>query len=245
MGAEATERNPFLSGIPMASGVRAASGLRIVFGLSGFPSIPKRQVFMVMRISRLPLLALALVLAGCSTADRLNPFSSSASSLPPCPRLAVLDDVDRLTVFRDGPGRDVTDILFEARILGVRGECRHGDGRVAVETDISFEALRGPADLGRQAQIRYFVAVVDPQRQILNKRIFEVVVAFPPNADRGVVTDQLQQMIPLTAGRSAAAYTVAFGLQLDADQLDYNRGEAERLSPPRPPVSPLPAGTLP
>lgn len=188
--------------------------------------------------SSFPTLALVVavmaVLAGCSSAERLNPFAAG-KPLPPCPRLVLLDDLDRMTVFRDGPGRDLTDVEFEARIVRVGGQCSYSENAIEMETDVFFAARRGPADQSRTAEFSYFAAILDDERKVLQKSIFGVGVNFPPNLDEGSLVDSLRQRIPREAGQTGDDFTVVFGLQLTAEQLEYNRAE-EGGAPPVPRV---------
>ncbi len=43
--------------------------------------------------------------------------------LAACPQAKVLSEPAELTRFREGPGRDLTDVSFKASILRVVGEC--------------------------------------------------------------------------------------------------------------------------
>ena len=58
--------------------------------------------------------ALALGLAACG--ESINPFSKDVIDVG-CPSaIGALKEAEELTRFRDGPGRDLTDVRFEARI---------------------------------------------------------------------------------------------------------------------------------
>ncbi|MBV8167866.1 MAG: hypothetical protein JO021_13815, partial [Alphaproteobacteria bacterium] len=61
------------------------------------------------------LLALGAALDGCRQRDDVG--------APPCPRVAVLADASHMAVYRDGPGRELTDIRYEADLARISGEC--------------------------------------------------------------------------------------------------------------------------
>ena len=80
-----------------------------------------------------------LTLVGCK--------SRTDAGAPPCPKVAVLADASHMTVFRDGPGRDLTDVQFEADLGRIRGECIYNRSSTNVKVDMKLvvSALRGPA----------------------------------------------------------------------------------------------------
>src|SRR5579885_711191 len=81
----------------------------------------------VLSFSALPLL---LALSGCGGDN-----ASNAALLPPCPRPVLLDDAADLTQFRP-TGRDITDMVLNARITGLNGACKPG-GRSQLATSVT------------------------------------------------------------------------------------------------------------
>jgi hypothetical protein len=68
-----------------------------------------------------------------------------------------------------------------------------------------------------------FLAVTDGDT-ILDKRIYPLHVVFPPNVDRLVLRSEEQSLVlPVSPGRSGAAYTILIGFQLTPDELEQNR----------------------
>src|SRR5579871_3786751 len=99
------------------------------------------------------LLSVAAVLDGCS-----NKVADPGA--PPCPRVALLADAAHMAVFRNGPGRDLTDIVYEADLGRITGQCVYtrDKSRVTVEMKLPITAKRGPADRDHEAALPYFVA---------------------------------------------------------------------------------------
>ena len=149
---------------------------------------------MFFRLSTLCLLLPVLLLAGCSS--NKNAFA------PACPRAAILADAADLLRYRDGGGRDLTDLVLSARILGVSGDCKPGETsrQLATQMQVTFEVTRGPAMGQRDVDMMLFVAVSD-QDQILDKKLFPVHVVFPSNVEirRGLCADR---RVPTDAGRT-------------------------------------------
>jgi hypothetical protein len=159
--------------------------------------------------------ALPLLLAGCSSW-----FESEDA--PPCPRAALVDGAEQVVRFA-GEGRTPEDVAFEARILGVGGECEFTDEqrRVIVDMALRIEGARGPALAGEQAPLSYFVAVVDPEGQVLAREEFTTEI--PLEEDRAIISEELEPEIPLLEGRRAASYTIFVGLVVTEEELAANR----------------------
>ena len=174
----------------------------------------------------IPVRAAAIVLlgvAGCTVFQEEEPP-------PPCPRVSILGDAAALTKFRPGPGRDLTDVLYEGVVSGVTGSCAYADDgkranrALSMKVALVIEAARGPANRDGRAPFPYFVGITDSSRNVLNKQRFSVTVVFPGNRTRLVVTDTPVVLeIPVKAGQSRQDLTVVVGFQLSRAELEYNR----------------------
>ena len=143
---------------------------------------------------------------------------------PPCPRVRMLADTANLVDFR-GPGRDLTDVAFEAEITGVDAVCDYNKARteVTVTTKISLIGTRGPATPGAAAlEVPFYVAITDVAENIIAKETFGSKLEFQQSRRRIGVVEEISQKIPL-AGRRPSEYEILVGLQLNADQLEFNR----------------------
>lgn len=172
-----------------------------------------------MRVSSRTLfvLALALVLSGCGS----NWFKRKEPL--PCPAGSIVKDASRKVAYRDGPGRDITDVLFEASLPRVLLSCSYDDRGVEVTTVLTIVAARGPANTTRRADVTYFAAIIDPDGKIVAKSEFQSVLQFPVNIDRGSTSEELVQRIPLRKDVPADDYTIALGFQLNREELEANR----------------------
>ena len=159
--------------------------------------------------------ALPFVLAGCS-----NWFSEEKA--PPCPGAALVDGADRVVRYA-GEGTSEQDIAFEARILGIGGECEFTDEppRVTVDMRLRIEGARGPALETDDAPLSCFVAIVDPEGRVLASEEFET--AIPLEDEQAIIAEELEQDIPLPEGRRASSYTVFVGLVVTPEELAANR----------------------
>lgn len=166
-----------------------------------------------------PVLATALAftgLAGCGM------FGSKQAQFD-CPETAAVGDATLLNKFRPGPGRDLTDVQYQVRLVDVNSQCRYDSKGVDVQMRAGFALELGPANGGRNATYEFFVAITDPNNEIVAKRNFTTPITFPANIGYIEHLEELQQRIPLPKGGSAADYKIIVGLQLTADELEYNR----------------------
>jgi hypothetical protein len=173
-----------------------------------------------MRLSVTTIVLATLALSGCSV------FNTEKQALPPCPRVSVLAEASKLTQFRAGVGRDVTDVEVQAQFASYSGSCEYNrDTRtMTISMQVGIDAQRGPAARGRDVDIAYFIAIPTFYPKPEAKAVFPVALKFPQDTDRVRYTDEKVEItIPIAKLADLAKYEVFVGLQLDSQQLDYNR----------------------
>jgi hypothetical protein len=170
----------------------------------------------------LPAATAALLLAGC-TGDPVNPATV-------CPQGLILADAGEATIFREGAGRDLTDISAHVRIADVVVDCKRDRRLVTVDLQIAIAAERGPANRSGRQDVGYFVAVVDPQGNVMNRQTFNVAFAWPENRVRVGTVEDIEPRIQVESPDKAPSYQIWVGLLLDEEQLRWNRsgGAARR-----------------
>lgn len=156
---------------------------------------------------------LALLAAGCSSSPGV-----------PCPRVAIVPDLGAIAKFGAGPGREVQDIDYGARMLAASVSCAENKkkGGLEVTTKLGVSAVRAKPDI-RKGQVTYFIAIVDRREAILAKRDFVIDLLFPPSQIRVEITEEHDEFIPLPKDRSGGDYGILFGFQLTPEELQYNR----------------------
>jgi len=159
-------------------------------------------------------------LSSCSMFDNSTQF--------PCPAVGIPRETATLTRFRDGPGRDLTDVIFDAGIQNAKIDCTYSSKGVAIDLGVVLGAERGPAASAHTATVPYFIAIVDPNRNILAKEVFTATLTFPPNVSQAAVMDETQETIPLPKNKSAETYGIVIGMQLTPDEVEYNRNKILR-----------------
>jgi len=147
-----------------------------------------------------------------------------------CPEYLVLADAATVTKFRDGPGRDLVDVNYDGEITGLQLGCESNidkktkTGSMDIDVTLVFSATRGPANQTRKARFDYFISVVNPQQEILDRKGDHLVVTFPGNNTRVQFASKPVFMeLPITAIWPISYYRIFVGLKLTRDELRFNR----------------------
>ena len=139
-----------------------------------------------------------------------------------CPGVEVLQDLGELVRFRPGSGRDATDVLIEAWVDGVGGQCFLDGNELLVDINVRLGIRRGPAADTRKAKIGYLVAITDLNRNVLSRQPFEAMFPFS-NRNTILFEDTLDLRIPLRPGQQTNGFLIYVGLELSKSELAYNR----------------------
>lgn len=159
---------------------------------------------------------LPLALASCSVFEK--------KVIPPCPPIYILGDAGKLTKFRPGPGRDLTDVEFEAEITGYQGGCKYDEKGALVDLQVSFTVKRGPGNSAKQAEFSYFAAIPYFYPSAEAKADFPVTVTFPEGTNYARYTDEeVVLRIPVKDKEVIDKYEVYLGFQTTQEELERNR----------------------
>lgn len=180
------------------------------------------------RWPKLTTLALTVaVLGGCETAGL--PFMEKAVVLQ-CPDYFILEDAAAITEFRDGPGRDITDVVFKAQIAEMQLGCLTDidkdtdSGKMVIDISPIVGAEMGPANTSETAKVPYFVIVTDPNKEILYREELSLNVSFRGNNTQIVILAPPTSVeIPITPTIRNNYYRIYSGFDLTREQVEYNR----------------------
>ena len=143
---------------------------------------------------RLPfyLSALLLPLFGCGPGR--NEFA------PLCPTARLIPALADLTRYAGpGPGHDLTDLILQARVSAVNGQCKAGDDSsiLPATVTVTISVQRGPAMQGREADVPVFLAVTEGDA-IRDKKVFPVTHRV--SVERRPPADEQRRYRPEPAG---------------------------------------------
>ena len=170
---------------------------------------------------RLAILAAPLLLGACETLKSLD-FNPKPELPPPCPRAVVGEDAGRLTRF-NGAGKEPANIVFEAEIADLTGSCSYDGDTINVDLQVQLIAGRGPAGTEDKAKFNYFVAVARTDKTVLSRDAFDTAIDLPADRARNQTVEELEQTIPLSKGETGANLVIVVGIEMTADELEFNR----------------------
>jgi hypothetical protein len=151
----------------------------------------------------------------------------------PCPYVKVLYDAARYVELKDNHPSTAA-VGFTGEINGLSSACEYkNDQPIRVQTRLLFALGRGPQAQGRQKTYRYWIAVTDRNRAVLQKEYFDLPVTFPEGQDRVTKTeDVLGIVIPRADIKvSGANFEVLVGFDVTPDMAAFNRqGERFRVN---------------
>src|SRR5258705_3466405 len=182
---------------------------------------------------RLPLLMLLLPLmqlAGCQPLGLSSPSPDElvADTGPICPSTAVLSDAVIVTKLKPGTQAalpNAASIVFTAEMSQAKLDCDYDRSQNKLSVDINFavKAARGPAAMGPDPQVDFFVAVVDADNNILSKIVYHGQADLGGKATNIYTQNVRNFPVPLGMDKRPYDVEIVTGFQLTPDELAYNR----------------------
>jgi len=166
---------------------------------------------------------LVLVLAGCGGKSSKEDIASNY-----CPTPLTVQDASHLTRFKDGPGRDPRDIVFEADIGGASVACSVSKNQLQVDLTVRVAATAGPSVAPGQTRVPYFVRVIGPSGGVAQGQDFYADFKLSAASPRGASQEELTLRLPFNKSDDLGGYRVAVGLKPTPEELDYNRRAVAR-----------------
>jgi hypothetical protein len=143
----------------------------------------------------------------------------------PCPYVKVLYDAARYVEMKEGRP-SASRAGFTGEIQGLSSACEYKNEQpIHVQARLLFEFGRGPQAGASAHTYRYWVAVTDRNRAVLDKQYFDVPVSFPAGHDRVTKTeDVLGIVIPRADIKvSGANFEVLVGFDVTPEMAAFNR----------------------
>jgi hypothetical protein len=143
----------------------------------------------------------------------------------PCPYVKVLYDAARYIEMKAGRPA-ASQAAYTGEIDGLSSACEYKNEQpIRVQTRLLFALGRGPQAAGRAHTYRYWIAVTDRNRAVLQKEYFDLPVSFPAGEDRVTKTeDVLGIVIPRADIKvSGANFEVLIGFDVTPEMAAFNR----------------------
>jgi hypothetical protein len=150
----------------------------------------------------------------------------------PCPFVKVLYDAARYVELKDNVEK-FSAVGYTGEIQNLSSVCQYkGADPIHVQMEVLFELGRGPEAEGSSKTYRYWVAVTDRNRDVIDKTYFNLPVSFPAGQDRVLYTDTLKGItIPRASAKvSGANFELLVGFDVTPDMVAFNR-DGKRFKP--------------
>jgi outer membrane protein OmpA-like peptidoglycan-associated protein len=140
-----------------------------------------------------------------------------------CPPVQIAVPADRL-----GHNNEAGELRFVAVMDELISSCRQADDNLEVEITFTMSAERGPAFDDEELDVTYFLATVDPNRDIVDKQILSVRLDLGDDKALSALSETVTLSLPAATEASGANYSLYLGFQPDQQP-----GQREaRASPP-------------
>ena len=131
-----------------------------------------------------------------------------------------------MTKFAEGRGRDLTDVLWTAEIIGVNSKCEYVENGIVLDTPMVVRVEKGPALNRNEISLPMFIALTRTNAKMIDKARFDLRVVFK---DGSSVVDHYDTIpgsfLQPDDGKDGSYYETIIGFQLSPSQLRYNRSQ--------------------
>lgn len=140
-----------------------------------------------------------------------------------CPPPLQVQDADRLTHFRVGPGRDPRDIAYQAAITASGTTCELARTQMTVNLIIRISAEAGPSVDQDATRVPYFVRVLNATGNVVQSQEFTADFHLSAAHPRGASQEELVLRLPYAKISDLGGYQIAIGLKPTREELEYTR----------------------
>jgi hypothetical protein len=142
------------------------------------------------------------LLAGCA--------GETADVAFACPPAQIAVPADRV-----GVANEAGELRYVIAITDLLSQCQRADDEIEVQLSFKLIAQRGPAFETSPVPATYFVATMDPNREIVAKRVMTTQLVLVTGETQGGVLEELIIRLPVSTDVSGANYSLYLGLQPD------------------------------
>ncbi|WP_374512989.1 Tat pathway signal sequence domain protein [Brevundimonas sp.] len=154
---------------------------------------------------------------------RIAPLRRRAAA-GPCPYVKILYDAARY-VELGGDRVTAANVGYTGEIEGLVSDCMYqGDDPITVQTRVLFNLGRGPLAQGNGRTYRYWIAVTERNRAVLDKVYFDLPVTFEGDERTTSVTQDQTIVIPRANDTiSGDNFEILVGFEVTPEMAEFNR----------------------
>lgn len=167
-------------------------------------------------------------LAGCASNDK--------EKEPPrlCPQTAIVRDLQQVFDY-GGNEPNEKELVAVAALRDLKGDCSYNDKGADVKFTLYLAAAKGPRLGGNQISLPFFVALLNPAGEIVQKNMLTTTFTFSGSDKRTEKEEEMHVFIPLPDVKtSAEPYRILTGFQLTESQIETVRKAKEAKIPASP-----------
>lgn len=147
---------------------------------------------------------------------------------PVCPATAVLYDAASVTKLKPGTPAATprpADVSFNAEMSQAQLDCNYDRTANTLSVNVKFaiKASRGPAAMGANPQLPFFIAIIDADNNVLVKSMYNSEPQMSGHTSATYTETVSNFPVPLATDRRPSDYEILTGFQLTPDELAYNR----------------------
>lgn len=127
-----------------------------------------------------------------------------------CPPTQIAVPSDRVG-HSDEQGR----LRYVATIEQLSSSCRVEGDHLALDLAFNIKAERGPVFEEQPMKLTYYIATVDPRREIVDKQLLDIELTLQPEQAASIVREELTLHLPASDDATGANYNLYLGFQPD------------------------------
>lgn len=135
-----------------------------------------------------------------------------------CPQMRVPEETASINRYV-GNVQSLADITYVAKIMPTAIKCSQDGNEVTANMTVRIGVEEGKVNKDKPVEFQYFVAVLDPQGQILSKQVVAARATFKKDKPFVGIEDQLEQKLVLAGAYVPSDYLIVVGLILNDDEL--------------------------
>ena len=150
--------------------------------------------------------------------------ASSSNEMAYCPKVGVISDLDRVPKIEVAASQSKSNILFSSKIQRLRIKCTTNTDGITISIVFDLFSKLSRYDIPIDVDLRYLIATIDPNDQILAKEVYKTTVSFMDGIQTARNTQEVEVFIPSLGEIDFRNHKVLVGFELTEVQLQYNRG---------------------
>ena len=150
--------------------------------------------------------------------------ASSSNEMAYCPKVGVISDLDRVMEIEVAASQSKSNILLSSKIHRLRTKCTASADGITISIVFDLFSKLSRYDMPTDIDLRYLIATVNPNDQILAKQVYKTTVSFMDGILTKINTQEVEVFIPSPGDVDFRNHKVLVGFELTEAQFQNNKG---------------------